>query len=225
VSTTADPRTGASTYSVLLPQGDYQVAVRPTDASNAIVVAPRSIGGEGNEMTDEDFDVSPLVTVSGSAVVADGRYLAQAIVEVVPTQCAPSFEVSGAPDPGGACLPRSASTQTALDGSFTLSVDPGQYLLRIRPRQGSKLPWKILPIVVGTAPYPAGRVVVPAPIDMGMQLTDSAGNKNVAGDNPVVNAVVRVFTYPTQTAPAVQLGEAITDGNGNYEMYVAPPDQ
>lgn len=224
VSTTTDPRTGESTYSVLLPQGDYQVAVRPTDSSSAIVVAPRSVGGEGNEMTDEDFDVSPLVTVSGSAAVADRRFLAQAIVEVVPTQCAPSFEVSGAPDPGGACLPRAASTQTALDGTFTLSVDPGQYLLRVRPRQGSKLPWKVLPIVVGTAPYPAGRVVVPAPIDLGMQLTDSAGNKNVAGDNPVVNAVVRVFTYPTPTAPAVQLGEAITDGNGNYEMYIAPPD-
>ncbi|HTB75233.1 MAG TPA: hypothetical protein VK762_18415 [Polyangiaceae bacterium] len=221
VSTTTDPRTGESMYSVLLPQGDYQVAVRPTDASSAIVVAPRAVGGEGNEMTGEDFDVLPLVSLSGSAVVADGRALAEAVVEVLPTQCSSSFEVSGVPDPGGACLPRSANTTTALDGSFALTVDPGQYLLRIRPRQGSRLPWKILPIVVGTTAKDLGPVVIPAPISVGMQLTDSAQNP---GDNPIVNAVVGVFTAPAVGTPALQLGEAFTDGSGNYEMYIAPPD-
>jgi hypothetical protein len=225
VSTTTDPRTGASTYSALLPRGDYQIAVRPTDASNAIVVATRAVGGEGNVMTGEDFDVSPLVAVSGKAFVADGRALAEAIVEVLPTQCAPSFEVSGSPDPAGACLPRAASTTTALDGSFALAVDPGQYLLRVRPREGSRLPWKIQPLVVGMAPMVVGSVVVPAPISVGMELTDSAGGADVTGDNRVINAVVGVFTVPTSSAPAVQLGAAITDFSGNYEMYIAPQGQ
>ncbi len=221
VSTTIDPRTGESIYSVLLPRGHYQVAVRPTDTSNAIVVAPLAVGGEGNAMT-EDFEVLPLVALSGSAVVADGRALAEAIVEVLPTQCASSFEVSGVPDPGGACLPRSANTTTApLDGSFALAVDPGQYLLRVRPRQGSRLPWKNLPIVVETTPKVVGPVVVPAPISVGMQLTDTAMHP---GDNPIVNAVVGVFTTPTPATPAVQLGEAFTDEGGNFEMYLAPPD-
>jgi hypothetical protein len=215
VSTTRDPTTGASTYSVLLPQGDYQIAVRPTDRSNALTVAQRLVGGQGNEMTG-DFDVTPLVQLSGMAAVADGRALAEAIVELLPTQCAATVGDAGAADSSDACLPRSAQTGTASDGTFRLMVDPGGYLLRIRPREGSRLPWKILPIVVNASPVVVDPII-PAPVSVGMTLTSN--------NNPVPNAVVRVFTDPSQGGPAVELGEAITDGDGNYEMYIAPPDQ
>ena len=220
VSTTRDPTTGASTYSVLLPQGDYQIAVRPTDGSSAVTVplAPRLVGGEGNEMTGEDFDVTPLVQLSGRARVADGRPLAEAIVEVLPTQCAATVGDAGAPDSSDACLPRPAQTGTANDGSFRLMVDPGGYLLRVRPRDGSRLPWKVSPIVVNSTPVVVGPIMIPAPISVGMNLT-------YLNNAPVPNAVVRVFTDPSQAPPAVELGEAMTDSSGNYEMYIAPPDQ
>jgi hypothetical protein len=220
VSTTRDPTTGESTYSVLLPQGDYQIAVRPTNGSSAVTVplAPRLVGGEGNEMTGQDFDVTPLVQLSGQALVADGRPLAEAIVEVLPTQCAATVGAAGAPDSSDACLPRPAQTGTANDGSFRLMVDPGGYLLRVRPRDGSRLPWKVSPIVVNSTPVVVGPITIPAPISVGMNLTD-------LNNNAVPNAVVRVFTDPSQAPPAVELGEAMTDSSGNYEMYIAPPDQ
>jgi hypothetical protein len=233
VDTTLDARSGESTYSVLVPQGDYQIVVRPSDGNSAVKAASRFVGGQGNEMTGEDFDVTPLVAMSGNAVVADGRALAEAVVEALPTQCA--SDVADASPPASssdACLPNPAQTLTANDGSFRMTVDPGGYQLRIRPRDGSHLPWKIVPVVVGTAPQVLSPVVIPAPISVGMRLTDSASGGDggapsmlTAADNPVPNAVVRVFTNPSPGAPAVELGQAITDAQGNYEMYIAPPDQ
>ena len=226
VSAITDPRTGASTYSALLPQGIYQIAVRPTDGSNAVTIATRTVGGEGNVMTGEDMDVVPLVAVSGTATVADGRPLAEAVVEVLPTQCAPiAATVDASTPPSDACLPRAAQTLTSAKGLFTLSVDPGQYLLRIRPRDGSRWPWKIQPISVAATAVDVGAVVIPAPISVGMQLTDSASPAVPSKNNRLVNAIVRVYTDPSQGAPAVELGEAITDSNGNYEMYLAPLTQ
>jgi hypothetical protein len=227
VSTTLDAKTGASTYSVLLPQGDYAITVRPTDGANAVTTTTRPVGGQGNDMTGEDFDVSPLVSLSGSAVVADGRALAEAIAEALPTQCATSLP-DAAPPPGAseACLPRPAQTLTDADGAFVLTVDPGEYLLRIRPRDGSRLPWKMSSIVVGNTSMVVPPLVIPAPVSVGMQLTDSAGEPATPSrNNPVIDAIVRVYTDPSQGAPAVELGEAITDGDGNYQMYIAPPGQ
>ncbi len=222
VSTTRDPHTGASTYSALLPQGDYQIAVRPTDASNAVTVAMRPIGGEGNLMTGQDFDVAPLVAVSGNATVADGRPLADAIVEVLPTACPASADLTDSANTSDSCLPRPAQTVTEGNGSFALAVDPGRYLLRVRPRQGSRLPWNVQSIVVGATPLLIGEVVIPAPVSVGMQLTDSSNGPTSPG-NPVPNAVVRVFTDPTLGGPAIELGEAITGSDGSYEMYLALP--
>jgi hypothetical protein len=215
VSTTTDPHTGASTYSALLPQGDYVITVRPTDSSSAIRSVPRAVGGQGNVMTGEDIDVLPLVSVSGIATVADRRPLAEAVAEVLPTQCAPDASMGITPDTSYSCLPRAVQTGTGTDGSFALQVDPGQYLLRIRPRQGSQLPWKIEALVVGPTDQGLGSIAIPAPISVGMRLTDCV-------NNPIVNALVRVFTDPSQGTPPVELGEAITDGQGNYAMYIDP---
>jgi hypothetical protein len=223
VSTTTDPRTGAAAYSALVPQGDYQIAVRPRDASNAVTVAMRAIGGQGNVMTGQDFDVAPLVAVSGKAIVADGRSLAEAIVDVVPTACAASADLTDSANTSDSCLPRPAQTVTEVDGSFGLAIDPGQYLLRVRPREGSRLPWNVQSIVVGATPLLIGEVLIPAPVTVGMQLTDSAAGANSPNNNPVPNAVVRVFTDPSSGGPAIELGQAITGSDGSFEMYLALP--
>lgn len=228
VSAIPDPRTGNSTYSVLLPQGDYQIVVRPTDGVNAVKAASRPVGGQGNEMTGEDFDVTPLASLSGTVRTTDGRALAEAIVEALPTQCAASLGDAAAPPVSSdECLPNAAQTVTANDGSFRLMVDPGGYQLRIRPRDGSHLPWRIQPVAVGAAAFDVGAIDVPAPMSVGMRLTDTAGTSGLftGKNNPVPYAVVRVFTDPSQGAPAVELGRAVTDADGNYEMYIAPLDQ
>ncbi len=67
------------------------------------------------------------------------------------------------------------------------------------------------------------KVTIPAPFSLGMTLTDSA--MHLMTNNPVVNAVVRVYTDPSAGGPAVELGRALTDAEGNYEMFLAPPPQ
>jgi hypothetical protein len=79
---------------------------------------------------------------------------------------------------------------------------------------------------VGPVPVKLGDpVVVPAPVYAGWTLHDAA-------DNAIVNALVRVFQPPSagsSSTPAltqwVEIGRAITDSTGHYDMYLAPAGQ
>ncbi len=182
-------------------------------------------------MTDELLEVGPLVPVNGTARTADGRLLAEGTVEVLPTACAPGATSMGMVHSSDAsCMPRNAQVSTAADGSFSLAVDQGQYWLRVRPAEGSRLPWVVRELTVGALGVSGLTVTIPAPFSLGMRLTDSTGKpatmqQPAVPNNPVINAVVRVFTDPSAGGPAVELGQSITDAAGNYEMLLAPPPQ
>jgi hypothetical protein len=215
-----EDKAGRATYSILLPPGDYQVVARPDDEANAQAVVRRAIGGQGNLMTGVDIDVSPLLTLTGTAVVADGRPLSDALVVALPTQCP---DVLDPANPAASCLPRSARTITGQSGSFSLSLDAGQYVLSVRPVDGSRLPWVNQTLVMPPV-SPLAPIVIPAPISVGRKITDS-------GDFAEVNAVVRLFTRPspgTATTAAVlpvEVGRAMTGFDGTFEMYIAPAAQ
>lgn len=224
---------GASTYSVVLPPGQYRVDVRPVDLTSAVTIAEPVLVGASPSTFKSDFTVSAMGAVQGTAVVADGRLLSGAIVEALPTQCfaPPASADSGAMEPASApasspsCLPRPAQVTTAGDGSFTLPLDPGSYLLRVRPADGSRLPWVThngtVEVALGSGAKPVSvAFTVPAPLYAGLELLDPIGN-------PIVNAIVRAFALPAQTSPptpAIELGEAITDATGQYDLYVALPE-
>ena len=235
VSPTVDPRTGASTYSVVLPRGNYTIAVRPTDSSSAISLSTGLVDGSTGATSSLDLVVGRLVSVTGHAKVADDRFLGDAIVEAVPTACAASTGTdAAAPDASSAqsiaistasdaCMPRAQQTLTSTLGDFGLELDPGSYLLRVRPVEGSHLPWTMqsLAIAPSSEPFALDTVMIPAPIRIRMVLKGAANNLG----NAIVNAVVRVFTDPSAGHPPVELGRAITDSNGNYEIDLAPPAQ
>jgi hypothetical protein len=210
-----DPTTGDSTYSVILPPGDYSLTIRPTDTAHAVTVVQFSLPPKAGTQVVDDLTVNAPTTVQGSAVVGDGRVLAAATVEVVPVGCA---------QPGSTlCLPRGAQTITGPDGSFTLALDPGGYELRIRPQDGTRFPWVVQPLLVGPTPVMLAAATVPAPVYAGLKLLDAYGN-------PIVDAIVRAYLLPAQGsggAPpaAVEIGEAITDATGQYQMYLAPTSQ
>ena len=230
VTTTLDERTRESTYSVVLPQGDYTIAVHPADGSSAVTVSTRTFGGPAGAEATADLAVGTLVPVSGRAAVWDSRPLSDAIVEVVPTACP-----SNGPEPpdasttqsaavvagSDACMPRPSQALTASDGSFKLALDPGGYLLCVRPVEGSHLPWVSQPLVVSvtTGPIRLQTIKIPAPVRVKMTLTDMGGH------NPIANAVVRVFTDPSAGGAAIELGRTTADSTGQYEIDLAPPDR
>ena len=224
-----DPSLGASTYSIALPRGEYRVSVRPLDGAQSLADgAPPSHGMKVLErfntgQTDDpivgpDLSITVAPIVSGVALVADGRPLAGATVEALPIHCARSMRNDGgAPAPDSPdCMPRYAQTMTAdSDGSFTLALDPGDYVIRVEPADGTRLPWVAQEVSVPTSGPLAFRV--PAPVHQALQLF---GQDGIA----VANAIVRLFTMPP-SGPAIELGRAVTDATGHFDMYIDPAAQ
>jgi hypothetical protein len=194
-------------YCVTLPAGVYRVTVRPVDDSASVTVI-QSVPVASQPSLIQRFDLWAQEPVSGIATLTDSRPLAGATVEAVPTQC---YGITTTPW----CMPRApVPTTTAADGTFALSLDVGSYLLRVRPADGTSLPWVVQPLLVTQSPVQL-MVSVPAPFYIGPTLT--------LGNNPVGRAVVRV--YDTSQPLAAEVGRAITDAYGHFDMYVAPPIQ
>jgi hypothetical protein len=151
-------------------------------------------------------------SVSGTANVADGRELSGAEIDAEPVAC-----TGGVSSPW--CMPRESTGITAADGSFQLSLDPGQYWLRVRPADGTRLPWTLLPLSVGVADSPTKLppVAVPAPVAAGLTLVDPTFG-------PIAQAQVRFFSLSSGNA-AIEVGRSVSDQRGTFEMYLQPPSQ
>lgn len=204
---------GGSTYSVDLPPGDYRLTIRPLDLEHAVtVIEPFTLLPSEGTLVARDLEVDLPRSVQGSAVVSDGRPLAGATVEVVPIACV---------QPGSTqCLPRGAQTTTTADGAFSFDLDPGSYQLRVEPQGGTRFPWVVQSLLVGPTPVAVSQITIPAPVYAGLELRDAYGN-------PIVAAVVRVYQVLTSgtSTQAVEIGAAMTDATGHYDMYLAPTSQ
>jgi hypothetical protein len=201
---------GLPTYSIELPQGTYRVSVRPLDQTYQVTSVTLTIASQNDPSLGNVVVASPR-TVNGAASVADGRNLSGAEVDAEPVACTDGTSTS--------CMPREATAITAADGSFELVLDPGQYLLRVRPADGTRLPWTSRPLSVGPhdAPTTLTNVIVPAPAAAGLRLLDPAGA-------PIAQAQVRFFSLSAGSA-AVEVGRALTAQDGTFEMYLQPPGQ
>jgi hypothetical protein len=219
--------TGKSTYSVELPPGQYRVTVRPLDDVHGITIVPSfQVNPPPSPATQTiafagATGIALQQPVNGRAQVTDGRPLAEATVEAIPALCADATTTQS-------CLPRWKQTTVQDDGLFVFVLDQGTYVLRVRPLEGTGLPWVASPtLTVGPVPVDMGDPVkVPAPVYAGWTLHDAA-------DNAIVNALVRVFQPPSPgSAPStpaltqwVEIGRAVTDSTGHYDMYLAPAAQ
>jgi hypothetical protein len=241
----AIPSALGSTYTITnLPRGIYRIIVHPDDgalaaASGLAPVHAATIydcfdttdgisqdggatgdGGDGGIAGDAGttpsapmIDVSAADVVQGSATLTDGRALFGATVVATPVACPPPTNPT-CPLPADStnCMPRASQTGTAADGSFSLSLDPGSYAVHVEPASGTALPWMSQVIASpGSAPL---TVNVGPPTLLHLQLAD-------ATDPLVGGAVVRVYALPLE-GPAIEVGLAITDALGRFDMYLDP---
>jgi hypothetical protein len=199
-------------YSIRLPRGEYDVIVVPSDGGAAKAVLPLTVAVDVDVQDGKNLTLPTKRGVRGVARVSDGRALAGAEVVATPSS---SLAASGVPEER---WPRLASTTTELDGSFVLRLDPGTYDITVRPADGSRLPWVVSPsraILTGDSDLVlTDPIEIPAPIDKGLTLVDPQ-------ENPIIHAVVRAFSVPTGGTAYVEIGRALTDGTGRYELYLA----
>lgn len=202
---------GLPSYSIELPQGTYRVSVRPLDQTLQVTTVTLVVGAQ-NDPSQGNVVVGSPRSVSGTAHVADGRDLSSAEIDAEPVAC-----IGGVVSPW--CMPRESTAITAADGSFQLSLDPGQYWLRVRPADGTRLPWTLRPLSVGVSDSPTtlAPITVPAPAAAGLTLVDPTGA-------PIAQAQVRFFSLSSGNA-AVEVGRALSDQYGTFEMYLQPPGQ
>jgi hypothetical protein len=207
-------------YTIPLPRGTYDVVITPHAAGLAQATRSLALDPMLSTQAGKHFEVDPPIRVHGTALVADGRPLVGADVEANP---AAAGQPSGA-DP--ARRPRSTSTITAADGTFTLLVDPGNYDVSVRPAEGTALPWFVSASrdFEGAQASDAGTSSsnetslevfnVPAPISTGLVLKDPQSY-------PIVRAVVRAYALPAKGTAYVEIGRALTDDSGYFDMYLA----
>jgi hypothetical protein len=227
---------GTSMYSVTLPQGVYRVTVRPAsdgamrlDGGGLPAVQVTSLVVDDRH-TYEPFTLGGMRQISGSAATADGRPLVGATVEAIPVSCDQPANLADGGDAGSqlkqpgttaACVPRPQQVIiTDTQGSFSLPLDPGGYQLRVKPADGTGFPWVTQSLDPAAATV---RLKVPAPFHTSFSLLD-------ANDVPVMRALVKAFLVPdpsdpSSSAQAVELGETLTDGSGQCDLYLdlAPP--
>jgi hypothetical protein len=212
-------------YSVVLPPGQYNVFIIPgpgVAAGAATSVNPPLLGVQVGLPTAEGKTLvaAARATIRGVAQLADGRALVGATVEVhAAAQLAATTLAQER-------WPRTVSTLTDDSGAFTLSVDPGALDIVVRPADGTGFPW----VTVSDQNIAPGQIlsftpfVVPAPISIAMTLKDEQ-QQGLAG------AVVRAFASPPDAGasvpggppPEVELGAWLTDSNGSFSMFIAPP--
>ncbi len=204
---------GSSSYQVDLPLGPYRVDVRPLDGSARSTVTVLNVD---TQHLQQDFALAAPLTVQGSALIADGRPLAAASVEALPQGCPtpPGLADGGsaaslAPVDSPWCLPRPQQTLTDPYGSFKLSLDAGRYRVRVKPADGTRLPWASTVVQVGDV-LPTINLVVPAPFRSTFKLLGADGS-------PISRAVVRAFSG------SVEVAQTLTDVDGTCDLLVALP--
>lgn len=197
-------------FSIVLPPGLYDVTVEPEESTGrgkvtrpvAIPVAssPYALGLEPPAQT----------LVTGRAVLSDGRPLAGA--EVLAS--APAAR-AGVPSASPSSIPRPGRTRTAVDGTFSLSLDEGTQQIAILPQPGTGFPRVVRQTSVGGETAPLGTIVVPPPVKVAFELRDPSTFVSIG------SATIRVFASSADGAP-VEVGRTRCSEDGECEILLAP---
>lgn len=217
--------TGADgAFSAELLLGDYRVLARPIlDDSKALGLASWVVKAE-DLCCGRTIELSERTTLAGAVRTPNGLALADSSIVSSPSLPRPSkylATVLGL----AVVLPREASAFSDSAGAFAIGVDPGQYDLSIRPREGSYFSWIVRSRVTVSPSQDARRAVSNLGWLEGGYPAILRGTIQDGAGAVVAGAVVRAWLPAPDTGSpdaaaetVIQVAEAKTDDGGRYVL-------
>ncbi|MBK8171294.1 MAG: hypothetical protein IPK60_13240 [Sandaracinaceae bacterium] len=221
----APVRTGSEgEFSLLLVNGTYEIVITPpSDAVNGHNMLGVSVVQNVHIETPvsgvpgimgQVFSLPQRAELTGSVMTSDGRPMIGATIEA-----AALGRLLDGVGPATA-LNRSNQTVTDDDGLFALALDLGMYDLTLKPPAESGFPWIVrtnfsIPPIDGVTEE---MLMFNAPIPLHGVVRDRIGT-------PLANVELRafaVFDMVDGGLRSVQIGRAISESDGTYELLLPP---
>ena len=140
-------------------------------------------------------------------MLADGRPAFRAEVLAIAD---PTADVTAQP------APRPARASVGEDGTFSLDLDQGQYVLTLVPEEGTGFPRVVSRATIPANQADVGVMRIPPPTRLGLQIVDPT---TVARPIPLAN--VRIFASPSGGGPLLEIGGGLTNADGRVEILLA----
>jgi len=224
---------GAGRYTTRLFPGLYRVVATPQGANSGL--SPSSgarplrqwaiterLQTITQDSTQVDVVLDPTRIVDGIAVASSGNRTTPALgatLEATPATSRTGLDILRLILEPQASLPSTSVPVNDTDGSFALSLDPGDFDLLLRPAQASNFAWWVWPAArIGTIDFVdqkttiSPRLAYPVPLEGLISVTRNGASE------PLRNATVRAYANTPIGAGVAQVGEARTDDNGRYSL-------
>lgn len=217
-SVTAD---ASGAYTTALFPGDYKIVAANSGAGGGSTtpstwaITTQEVPVHAGSSLIHDVPLSPKRVVQGTAWAGAGsRPALGSIVQALPAIVPDRLDVWRGALAQTPIVPGAANVAVSpVDGSFTISLDPGIFDLTVEPADGSNFASWVWPQAqIGSSPL-APRLPFPVPIE---------GNLD-DGTNPLPNALVRAYAKVPGGAAVTKVGDTRTDSNGHYVLLL-PPD-
>lgn len=200
--------TSLITKSAELP-GQYQCFARPLDDTS-----PEAIGNAdwqinpGQDFIGHVVELSPRPLLSGQVTVPSGVSVEADVVAAQSTRTS---------DP---IAPRAVQSALGEDGALSINLDPGTFDLTVKPVASSGFPWLVTSqLDIADSPVELGQLQLPSPIVLKGKIVDAEGN-------PVpftpMSAWLPVVDASGASSSVVQVGQTVSDGEGNYTLLLPP---
>lgn len=207
-------------YAASLLPGHYRVVAIPDPALPwAITEVSWQVGDSPERQAGRTLIVDAKPSLLGRVRVGfSGEKLASATVNAVASVASNPFSVLDAALGKTPALPRASSDTTNAEGLASLELDPGLYDLFVRPKEGSFLPWFVLPRTLVAPPTPGAR---PSTVDLPVPLPLLLGGRAYDTDGAALpNALVRAYARLGSTSTVVQVAETHTAHDGRYKLLL-----
>ncbi len=134
--------TSSGTLTAAVLPGDYTAIITPSDEESAVTRVSFSVA---TMLRGPVFRVTPRAVLQGHVRAALAQSIAMGGVSV---RAIPLREAGPEGASAPTITPRAAEVSTAQDGSYTLRLDPGRYVLLAQPSEGSGFAATIDPVLL-----------------------------------------------------------------------------